>query len=196
MRSASPSPARAGPEPTWARVASMSGSPSCGQALAGRAAGGDGGQALLGVAAVLLEVQRDQRLDGGALRRRRGRRGRPGGRPAAGPCRGSRPGRRRRAGPGRSGRSAARADPKRRWRSAAAVMGKLRATASSPARPATAGHRSPGTGASIAPRAFSHEHAGRAYPPIRPRQPSNLAGCFSQCVRPTSEPMGATGLYF
>ena len=35
------------------------------QALAGRTAGGDRGQALLGVAAVLLHVQRDHRLDGG-----------------------------------------------------------------------------------------------------------------------------------
>ena len=34
-----------------------------GQALAGRAAGGDGRQALFDVAAVLLEVPRDQRLD-------------------------------------------------------------------------------------------------------------------------------------
>ena len=38
-----------------------------GQALAGRAAGGDGGQALLGAAAVLLEVPRDQGLDRGAV---------------------------------------------------------------------------------------------------------------------------------
>ena len=39
-----------------------------GEALAGGLAGGDGGQALLGVAAVLLEVQGDQGLDAGALR--------------------------------------------------------------------------------------------------------------------------------
>ena len=58
---------RAEAEPTWARVASRSGSPSRGQALAGGAAGGDGGQALLGVAAVLLEVAGHQGLDGGSV---------------------------------------------------------------------------------------------------------------------------------
>ena len=42
----------------------MSGSPIRGQALAGRAAGGDGRQALFGVAAMFLQVPRDQRLDG------------------------------------------------------------------------------------------------------------------------------------
>ena len=38
-----------------------------GQALAGGAAGRDGGQALLGVAAVLLQVQGDQGLEHGTL---------------------------------------------------------------------------------------------------------------------------------
>ena len=47
----------------WASVAVDVGVADPGQALAGRAAGGDGGQALLGVAAVLLEVQGDQGLD-------------------------------------------------------------------------------------------------------------------------------------
>ena len=45
----------------------MSASPRRGQALAGRAAGGEGGQALLGVAAVLLQVQGDQASTPAAL---------------------------------------------------------------------------------------------------------------------------------
>ena len=45
----------------------MSGSPRLGQALAGRPAGGDGGEALLHVAAVGLDVHGRQGLDGGSL---------------------------------------------------------------------------------------------------------------------------------
>ena len=49
------------------RVASIVGVAERGEALAGGAAGGDGGEAPLGVAAVLLQVQADHRLDAGAL---------------------------------------------------------------------------------------------------------------------------------
>ena len=45
-----------------------------------------------------------------------------------------------------------------RWRSAAAAMGKLRATTSSPARPTTA--REPGREGSVATGALSHERDG------------------------------------
>ena len=52
---------------TWVRVALDVGVADGGQALAGGSAGGDGGQAPLDVAAVLLQVQGDHRLDAGAL---------------------------------------------------------------------------------------------------------------------------------
>ena len=56
-RSASPS-CSAEPEPTWASVAVELGVPEPREALAGGAADADRGEAPLGVAAVLLEVQR------------------------------------------------------------------------------------------------------------------------------------------
>ena len=58
MRSASPSRSSRGREPTWLSVALDIRVAERGQAFAGRLAGRDGGEALLDVAAVLLEVQR------------------------------------------------------------------------------------------------------------------------------------------
>ena len=87
-RSTSPSSVEPCAEPTWPRVASMSGSPSRGQALARRLAGRDRGQALLHVAAVgFLRCTLGQRLQTGTRRGSRGRRGLPGGRPGSWTCR-------------------------------------------------------------------------------------------------------------
>ena len=80
-----------------------------GQALASGVAHGDGGKAPRGIAAVLLQVLGHEAFEQVLAARRQGRRGRGGGRPSTGPCRGSRRERRQRAGPGRSARSGGRA---------------------------------------------------------------------------------------
>ena len=124
-----------------------------------------GGRARRGsarVAAVLLQVEGDQRLDHARGRRRRGRRGRPGGRPAAGPCRGSRRGRRRRGPTGRPGRSAGpagrtagRARAGRAGRRAGRRRGRLHgeAASTSPAWPGNRARYSCGLGVLAAPAA-------------------------------------------
>ena len=70
------------------------------QAGAGGPVGRHGGQALLDVAAVRLEVNRRPAPPAAPAWRRSGRRGLPGGRPDSSTCRASTPGRRPRAGPG------------------------------------------------------------------------------------------------
>ena len=143
MRSRSASPStlvEPRPDPTWPRVASISGSPIRARLSRVERPTNDGGQALLDVAAVLLEMLRDEPFEKGALLGVEVA--------ATGEVISERPGlvaspgleARRQAGPGRSGRSGAqavrRADyPRRRpWESSGHV--------SAPARSAPARYRS------------------------------------------------------
>ena len=145
----------------------MSGSCDRRQALERGLAGGDGGQALLHFAAVGLKVQCRHGLDDRA-------------------CAGLRwPRATRWSARGRDFSSVqawkaatswpwlmipfcSASSPKRRWRSAAAVMARLRAKALSPASPTTG--TEPGREGNVATRVLSHAGSGGPSPPVHARR--------------------------